>query len=42
VRADVALHEKEIVDELLQLLAIPNVAATRPTSGATRSTCSAC
>ena len=29
VRADVAQHEKEIVDELLQLLAIPNVAADK-------------
>jgi hypothetical protein len=30
VSADVARHEKQIVDELLQLLAIPNVAADRP------------
>src|SRR4051812_34872854 len=30
VRADVAQHEKQIVGELLQLLAIPNVAADKP------------
>jgi acetylornithine deacetylase/succinyl-diaminopimelate desuccinylase-like protein len=30
VRADVAAHQKAIVDELLQLLAIPNVAADTP------------
>ena len=30
VRADVAQHQKAIVDELLQLLAIPNVAADKP------------
>ena len=29
VRADAAQHQKEIVDELLQLLAIPNVAADK-------------
>jgi acetylornithine deacetylase/succinyl-diaminopimelate desuccinylase-like protein len=30
VRADVAQHQKAIVDELLQLLAIPNIAADKP------------
>src|SRR3569832_20697 len=30
VAADVAQHEQQIVDELLQLLAIPNVAADKP------------
>src|SRR4029079_10896993 len=30
VRADVAQHRTAIVDELLQLLAIPNVAADKP------------
>jgi acetylornithine deacetylase/succinyl-diaminopimelate desuccinylase-like protein len=30
VRADVAQHQQAIVDELLQLLAIPNVAADKP------------
>src|SRR6476660_1408710 len=29
VRADVGQHQKEIVDELLQLLAIPNIAADK-------------
>src|SRR3954471_12016534 len=30
VREDVAAHQKAIVDELLELLAIPNVAADKP------------
>ena len=30
ITADVTQHQKEIVDELLQLLAIPNVAADKP------------
>src|SRR5262245_14848156 len=30
VTADLAQHEKEIVNELLQLLAIPNIAADQP------------
>jgi acetylornithine deacetylase/succinyl-diaminopimelate desuccinylase-like protein len=30
IRADVGQHQKQIVDELLELLAIPNVAADKP------------